>query len=372
VNVLATHVRGLTTAIGVAVVALLIAAAALGLEWGGADPSGVAFAIELAVFLLTFAVLGILIARREPHNPVGWLFCAVPVGVLTGTVTGIYAESGHVGASVIGWFSSWTWLISLLSYALFAPLLFPDGRLPGRRWRFVAWIDAAALAGVFVAAAADLDAIGAPFVVGCVALVPVSLASVVVRYRRAEGTQRLQLRWCVFAACAGFAGFILVSLLASVVEWVQFLYILVYALLPISIAVAMLRYRLYEIDVIIRRTLTYACLVAVLAAVYFAGVTLIGALLRELTGSSGVVAVTVSTLAVALVFQPLRRRIQRGVDHRFFRAGYDASQAVEAFSGRLREEIDLDALSAELLAVVSRTVQPTQSTLWLRPSDGEF
>jgi hypothetical protein len=370
VNVLAAHVRGLTTAIGITVVVLLVTAGALGLEWGGADASGVAFAIELAVFLLIFAVLGILIARREPHNPVGWLFCVVPVGVLTGTVTGIYAESGHPGDSIVGWFSSWTWLIALLSYGLFVPLLFPDGHLPGPRWRFVAWIDAALLVGLFVAASADLDTVGAVFVIGSIALVPVSLASVVVRYRRSEGTQRLQLRWCVFAACAGFVGFIAVSLLASVVEWVQFLYVLVYALLPISIAVAMLRYRLYEIDVIIRRTLTYAGLVAVLAAVYFAGVTLIGALLRELTGSSGVVAVTVSTLAVALAFQPLRRRIQRGVDHRFFRAGYDASQAVEAFSGRLREEIDLDALSAELLAVVGRTVQPAQSTLWLRVPTG--
>jgi hypothetical protein len=374
VDYLAAHVRTLTTAICVAVGVLLAAAAALALGWSadaGTDAAGVAFAIELAFFLIGFTVLGVLIARREPHNAVGWLFCAVPVGVLLGTVSGMYSESGLAGGDAAGWFSSWTWLIALLAYALFVPLLFPDGSVPGPRWRPVAWIDGFLLAGVFVAAAADIEVLGVVFVVAAIALVPVSLASVVVRYRRAESTERLQLRWCVFAVCAAFAGFILVSLLASVVEWVQFLYIFVYALLPIAVAIAMLRYRLYEIDVIIRRTLTYAFLVAALAVVYLGGVTAVGALLRQLTGSSSVLAVTLSTLVVALAFQPLRRRIQRAVDHRFARARYDASQAVEGFSGRLREQIDLDALSAELVAVVRRTVQPSQASLWLRPSEGD-
>jgi hypothetical protein len=371
VDFLAAHVRTLTTAVWVAVLVLLASAAALALKWGDADAAGVAFAVELGLFMLGFTVLGVLIARREPHNAVGWLFCAVPIGVLAGTVSGMYAESGLRGDTVVGWFSTWTWLTALLAYALFVPLLFPDGRLPGRRWRLVGWADGVALLGVFVAAALDIDLLGVIFVVGSIALVPVSLASVVVRYRRAGSTQRLQLRWCVFAVCAGFAGFILVSLLASVVEWVQFLYVFVYALLPMAVGVAMLRYRLYEIDVIIRRTLTYACLVAALAAVYLGGVALAGALLRQLTGSSSVLAVTLSTLVVALAFQPLRRRIQRAVDHRFARARYDANQAVEAFSGRLREQIDLDALSAELVAVVRRTVQPSQTTLWLRPTEGE-
>jgi hypothetical protein len=133
----------------------------------------------------------------------------------------------------------------------------------------------------------------------------------------------------------------------------------------------MLRYRLYDVDVIIRRTLVYACLVAVLAAVYLGGVTLVGALLRTVTGSSGTVAVTVSTLAVAGAFQPLRRRIQRTVDRRFFRSGYDAQAAVAAFSGRLREEIDLDALRDELLDVVARAVHPAHSALWIRPAPVE-
>jgi hypothetical protein len=371
VDFLAAHVRTLTTAVWVAVLVLLASAAALALKWGDADAAGVAFAVELGLFMLGFTVLGVLIARREPHNAVGWLFCAVPIGVLAGTVSGMYAESGLRGDTVVGWFSTWTWLTALLAYALFVPLLFPDGRLPGRRWRLVGCADGVALLGVFVAAALDIDLLGVIFVVGSIALVPVSLASVVVRYRRAGSTQRLQLRWCVFAVCAGFAGFILVSLLASVVEWVQFLYVFVYALLPMAVGVAMLRYRLYEIDVIIRRTLTYACLVAALAAVYLGGVALAGALLRQLTGSSSVLAVTLSTLVVALAFQPLRRRIQRAVDHRFARARYDANQAVDAFSGRLREQIDLDALSAELVAVVRRTVQPSQTTLWLRPTEGE-
>ncbi|HEY2788047.1 MAG TPA: hypothetical protein VGI72_01260 [Gaiellales bacterium] len=138
------------------------------------------------------------------------------------------------------------------------------------------------------------------------------------------------------------------------------------ALIPVSVGVAVLRYRLFEIDVIIRRTLIYAGLVAILAAIYLGGVALIGALLRGLTGSSGTLAVTMSTLAVAAAFHPLREIIQRTVDRRFYRAGYNAQAAVDGFNERLREQIDLDALCDELRSVVNGTVQPTHASIWLR------
>ena len=275
------------------------------------------------------------------------------------------------GDSVAGWFSTWTWLTALLAYALFVPLLFPDGRLPGRRWRVVAWADGVALLGVFVAAAVDVEVLGVIFVVGSIALVPVSLASVVVRYRRRARPSGFSSAGAYSPCAPRSPASSVVSLLASVVEWVQFLYVFVYALLPMAVGVAMLRYRLYEIDVIIRRTLTYACLVAALAIVYLGGVAAVGRPARP----HGLLERARRDLVDAgrrACVQPLRRRIQRAVDHRFSRAMYDADQgAVEAFSGRLREQIDLDALSAELIAVVRRTVQPSQTSLWLRPSDGD-
>jgi hypothetical protein len=192
-------------------------------------------------------------------------------------------------------------------------------------------------------------------------LIPANLASAVVRYRRADGIERLQLREVVFAACATFAGFIVNSVLGGD----STLYTVVYALVPVAVGLAMLRYRLYDVDVVIRRTLTYAALVAVLAAVYLTGVALLGATFRSVTGLSSSFAVTLSTLAVAAAFQPLRRRIQRIVDRRFSRAAYDAQAAVEAFAGELRQQIDLDLLSEHLLATVRETVRPRSASVWL-------
>jgi hypothetical protein len=318
------------------------------------------------------ATLGVLIARREPRNPIGWIFCIAPLLVAVSVATGTYAawaddhNPGAPGAAAADWASTWPWVAGLVAYALLVPLLFPDGRVPTARWTLVLRADLATIAWV-AGLAAFSDSPPAPLVVTTgvlvASLIAAGLASAVVRYRRAGATQRVQIRECVFAACAAFVGFIVISVAAPH----EALYALDYALLPLSVGLAMLRYRLYDVDVIIRRTLVYAVLVAVLAGLYLGGVTLVGALLRTVTGSSGTVAVTVSTLAVAAAFQPLRLRIQRTVDRRFFRSGYDAQGAIAAFSGRLREEIDLDALCRELLQVVAGTVQPAHAGVWLRP-----
>jgi hypothetical protein len=335
------------------------------------DAAGVLNALLFGVVMQGMATLGVLIARREPRNPIGWIFCAAPVLVAVAIATGAYAEWAHdnspgaPGAAVSDWLSSWTWVVGLAAYALLIPVLFPDGRPAGGRWRLLVRSDLAAL-GWIAALAAFTDSPPAPLVVATAALVAAliaaGLASALLRYRRADTTQRLQIRECVFAACTAFVGFFLISVLAPH----EALYALDYALLPLSVGLAMLRYRLYDVDVIIRRTLVYAALVAVLAAVYLAGVTLVGAVMRSLTCSSGTVAVTLSTLLVVGAFQPLRSRIRETVERRFYRSGYDARAAVDAFSGRLREEIDLDALRGELLDVVTRAVHPAHSTLWLR------
>jgi hypothetical protein len=336
------------------------------------DAANVLDAVLFGTVMQGMATLGVLIARREPRNPIGWIFCAVPwlvaVAIAAGTY-GAWSDDRHGGApggAVANWLASWTWVAGLVAYALLVPLLFPDGRIPGPRWRLVLRADLAVI-GLVAAFAAVADSPAAPLVAATGVLVAVlvaaGLASAVVRYRRAGATQRVQIRECLFAAWAAFVGFFAISILAPY----EALYAVDYALLPLSVGLAMLRYRLYDVDVIIRRTLVYAALIAVLVGVYLGGVTLLGALLRTVAGSSGTVAVTVSTLAVAGAFQPLRSRIQRTVDTRFFRSGYDAQGAMATFSARAREQLDLDALCGELLQIVGGTVQPAHAGVWLRP-----
>ena len=362
----------LAAAAWILALALFLAAGLVVAAGTDVNAADVLNAVLFVAVMQGMATLGVLIARREPRNPIGWIFCAAPTMVAISVATGTYAGWAHdnrpdaPGAAVAGWASSWPWVAGLVSYALLVPLLFPDGRPPGLRWRVVLRADLATIA--WVAALAALSGKPpAPLVVATgvlvALLVAAGLASAVGRYRRADATQRVQIRECVFAACSAFAGFFLISIVAPH----EALYALDYALLPLSVGLAMLRYRLYDVDVIIRRTLVYAVLVAALAGVYLGGVTLVGALLRSVTGSSGAVAVTISTLAVAGAFQPLRRRIRRTVDRRFFRSGYDAESAVAAFSARAREELDLDALCGELLQIVTRTVQPAHADVWLRP-----
>ena len=347
-------------------VATLVLLLATGVVVGLGTDLDVASLLDALLFgavMQGMATLERLIARREPRNPIGWIFCAAPALVAVAIATGTYAawaddrHPGAPGAAAADWVSSWTWVAGLAAYALLVPLLFPDGRPPGPRWRHLVRADLVAIAWI-AALAGVSDSPPQPVVVATgvliAVLIAVGLASAVVRYRRAGATQRLQIRECVFAACAAFVGFFAIS----VVSPHEALYALDYALLPLSVGLAMLRYRLYDVDVIIRKTLVYGCLVAVLAAVYVAGATLFGVLLRNLAGSSGTVAVTVSTLAVVGAFQPLRRRIQRIVDRRFYRSGYDAQAAVDAFSGRLREEIDLDALRLELFVRRDGTGSP--------------
>jgi hypothetical protein len=208
-----------------------------------------------------------------------------------------------------------------------------------------------------------------------------SAASLVVRFRRAGMVEREQVKW--LAAAAGVSAWIyLVDLCISVVAggagpepvWRVLLddaFVLSVGLIPVAIGIAVLRYRLYEIDVIIRRTLVYAALVSVLALLYFAIVYGIQAAVRSLSGQSGTLAVTVATLLVAAAFQPLRGRIQRAVDHRFYRGRYDAARTLESFSGRLREQVEIETVSGEVLEVVRQTLQPAHATLWIRPAESE-
>ena len=343
--------------------------------------------IRSAIVAISLAVVGALITTHRPRNPIGWIFCAV--GLTQGLLSFCYEYGSYAlrtapgavpGGRLAFWAATWLWAPGVGLLFTFVPLLFPDGRLPSRRWRPVAWLSSVAIAlncGLPAAllwplrgpALIEYDAgkplqAGQELVLGAALLLLVScgLACVValfVRFHGAHGIERQQLKWFLFAS---------VITVVAVVEGQLESRLLVLPLvvsIPVAVGVAILRYRLYDIDRLINRTLVYGLLTAILGGAYAVGVLVIGQRVSPGDHPSSLV-VAASTLAVAALFQPLRRAIQRLVDRRFNRRRYDAAETIEAFSSRLRDEIDLDTLAAELLTVVHQTVEPTQASLWLR------
>ncbi|HEY7258082.1 MAG TPA: hypothetical protein VH459_03390 [Gaiellales bacterium] len=371
-------------------------------SWSG---GGVWIGLALVVAIVTYPAAGWLVAARRPENPIGWLLLTIGAAwgaAFTSTYSDYTLKLHHdlPGGALVAVVGSAFWLPAIGITGTFLLLLFPDGHLPGRRWRYVAWAGAAAISIALCylifrpgsLADAGYPGVQNPLGIGAlrpvlgagwlailvvVAMMVASAASLVVRYRRARGPERQQIKWLAAAAAGVAAVYAVVVPLGSYVDpssqdtpaWLsaaQSASLLSFGLIPIAIVFAVLRYRLYEIDVIIRRTLVYAVLVAVLAALYLGGVTVVGGLLRTITGGSGAIGVTVSTLAIAAAFQPLRTRIQRAVDHRFYRGRYDAARTLESFSGRLRERVEIEAVSGEVLDVVRQTLQPAHVSLWLR------
>jgi hypothetical protein len=339
-------------------------------------------------------LLGGVIAARRPDNRYGWLWLAVGLVLAVQAFAMAYAAvaqaagpAGPPGLAVAAWAFGLAFT-AFLSLFPFVFLLFPTGRLPSRRWRLWAWAIIAAGAWMLIATAFNpgtaAEGVANPFGVGgwlggifdrvidpglglLVLATAVSALSLLVRFRRARGVERQQLKWFAYAAALlaaflfsqalGLQTFGLVDLLLETLTFAG-----VYA----AIGIAVLRYRLYEIDRLVNRTLVYGTLTALLGLVYAVGVFGLGTLLNP-TGEQSALAVAASALAVAALFQPVRRRVQGLVDRRFNRRRYDAAKTIEAFSARLREQVDLDTLSAELLAVVDRTMEPTTVWLWLRP-----
>jgi hypothetical protein len=361
-------------------------------RWLGSPGEALAALAALVAFQ-GMASLGVLIVRSDAGNRVGWLFCAAPLLMTFGNCAGAYAEFAllrHPGApagAVAGALGA-TWLMGVTLFLSFLVLLFPDGRLPGPRWRPLAWVGGASLAALWVGVLmgpthldAPLQHVRNPLAVSLVGtlqvggvLVPVLMAAgvcgAVVRYRRGGPVEREQLRWFVAAvlAVAVLVGLLLASSAAGV-PTPTFLPLLALCLIPAAVGVAILRYRLYEIDVIVRRTIVYTVLVALLALLYGGGIAAIGWVLRDVAGQSSALAVTLSTLAVAVAFQPLRARIQAAVDRRFARRRYDATAAVAGFSGRLRDQVDLDAIAHDLIDTARQTMQPRTISVWLRGED---
>jgi hypothetical protein len=366
------------------------------LPFGGETDDG--SVIANLVTLLPFSVVGAIIASRQPRNAIGWLFCSVGVTIGLNSFAGDYAEfwlASGFGPDSLGetaaWLSSWSWILLVYVPMSFLLLLFPDGRLPSRRWRPVAWGVALGTAGGVVGYAlragplVDFPHIANPYgvdgpVVGVVGgagsivaagSMVASAVSLIIRLRRAGSVERQQIKWLAYG------GAVMVGILGAgglITLWSVPASIVVMSVsllgLPVFTGIAIVRYRLYDIDLLINRTLVYGALTAMLVLVYLGGVVFLQYLFRTLAGGESQLAVVASTLAIAALFEPLRRRVQVFIDRRFYRRKYDARKTLEAFSTKLRDETDLDALNDDLVGVVRDTMQPAYASLWLRPETG--
>jgi hypothetical protein len=401
---LAWSLAGLTVAIfAVAVVFAILTLIA--------DPSQLAetaggFVIILPFF--SFPVVGVLIASRRPGNWIGWI-CLISglfwTAFFENDASSAYelARTGTVKSSVtLDALTQADWVFPVGLLGIYMILLFPDGRLPSRRWRPFAWFAGAVMVLInvsFVLAPGPLEGhsgVRNPFgleqfpwmtgaAVATVLMLPlcilISAFSLVLRYRRSDQETREQIKWLAFAA--SFVGLTYFGTLASGLLlapesyttnetaplWVslsQLLSYISFAGVPIAIGFAVLKYRLYDIDIIINRALVYGSLTATLVALYFGGIIVLQRTFVFVTGEESTLAVVASTLAIAALFNPLRRRIQVLVDRRFYRRKYDAAKTLEAFSMKLRDETDLDALNDDLVGVVRDTMQPAHVSLWLR------
>jgi hypothetical protein len=347
--------------------------------------------------LLAIGVVGALVAVRRPEHPVGWVLL-IGVAVLTlaglGGEYGAYAllvRPGLPGGAIGAWLTEWIWVPALFVMPALLLLLFPNGRLAGPRWRVAFWLTVGGAPLYVVGSVLNPGKVeGAPFKglpnplgvdalgsitqvvvdVGFAALalsVVLGATSMVLRLRRSKGVERAQLKWVavaagVFALCAvtGVTTVVIIGSLAGAA-----IVVLSFPLIPITAGVVILRHRLYDVDVVIRRTLIYGTVTATLIGTYVALVLGLGVVLKPLTGGSDLV-VAVSTLAVAGLFGPVRSRVQAVVDRRFYRDRYDANLVLERFESRLRTNLDLQAVGAELVGAVDETVQPTHLSLWLR------
>jgi hypothetical protein len=352
--------------------------------------------ILLLLAFLSFPVFGALVASRQPRNAVGWIFIAVGIGIgflVTGeeyAYYGLVRDNEVPGAAVGAWFEQWLWIPSIGILMTFGLLLFPNGRLPSRRWRWLAWGTGLLLAIVSVAGMmeerleghgysvdnpigipglADVEATFGPALLVLAACTLLSAASIVMRFRGSRGDERQQLKLVAFGGCLMIVmllvGDLVDTLLPARVGW---LFPVVLLLFLSSIGVAMLKYRLYDIDVIINRTLVYGALTALLAAAYLGSVLLLQSVIPAADDSD--LTIAGSTLAVAALFRPLRARVQGFIDRRFYRRKVDAQHTLESFSSRLRDDVDLDHLSRDLLGVVRDTMQPEHASLWLRAEAG--
>src|SRR5918995_913756 len=359
--------------------------------------------LDNTVNALFYPTVGAIVASRRPENPVGWLLCLYGLVTSIGYFCAEYAiyallaqPDSLPAAEAMVWIVSWV-LPIMNGLQVFYILLFPTGRLPSRRWRWLGWLTV-----IYVVVGVILGAFSSGALLGILGpiqnplgiegfsniyykaviftmtslLTLAAALAVFIRLRRAIGVERQQIKWFAYAAVATVSAATLAYIIPIVIDtplWFErvgfALNIVSIPAIPIAIGIAILRYRLYDIDILINRTLVYGSLTVMLALVYFGGVTATQAIFRTLTGQQEQpqLAIVVSTLVIAALFTPFRHRIQSFIDRRFYRRKYDARKTLEAFSAKLRDETDLEALNNDLVGVVRETMQPAHVSLWLRP-----
>jgi len=376
-------------------------------SWGGGGTAG---DVVFALTVMTFPFVGLLILRRQPRNTIGWLLMAVGLVWGLGALADNYATYGLLvrpgsvpGPAVVAALNEGSWAPWIGLMGTFLILLYPDGHLPSPRWRPLAWLSGATIVVVtltitFLPGRLEdgpvptlMNPLGSratapvlyvllgiflPLLPLCIVACAVALVR---RFRRSRGVVRQQLKWLATAGAVVALLYLLTMAMTLITEarassgnaagWVTILQAvatLSFVLLPLAIGIAILRHRLYDIDVVVNRALVYGSLTATLAGVYLALVLLLQQVLSPLTAESDL-AVAGSTLTVAALFRPARARFQSLVDRRFYRSRYDAARTLAAFAGRLRHELDVQAVGGDLRAVVSESVQPAHVSLWLRP-----
>jgi hypothetical protein len=366
----------------------------------------------LLVFLpfLAFPIVGALVASKRPSNPIGWicltagLFWMLIVVGDQSTAYNLLNTGSVFGPVMLDALTQSLWVPPVGLLGTFMVMLFPDGRLPSRKWRPLAWFSGAAI--LLASVALDLDPgplphrggirnplgieghpwvqfVEAAFVLLLPLCILASTLSLISRYRHSDKDVRQQIKWLAFAA--SFVGVAYLSVLVTGLLfapdslftegkspiWLSLILnalLISYAGIPTAIGIAILKYRLYDIDILINRTLVYGSLTVTLAAFYLAGVAATQTTFRAITGQEQQpqLAIVISTLVIAALFGPMRRRIQNVIDRRFYRRKYDADKTLAAFGTKLRDEVDLETLTGELVAVVEQTMKPAHASLWLR------
>jgi hypothetical protein len=349
-----------------------------------------------------FSVLGMLIITRLPDNRVGWLMLIIALGAVNPDWLILASlptppTSLSPGLWLIIWLNYWLWIPAIFPILLI-PLHFPTGRPPSRRWNWINWL-AIALALVFMLLAAFLTRIGPAinaewtlpnpigfipddvasptltvWFLGLAMMAIASVISLIIRYRRAQEIERQQIKWLLYVTVLFAITYSVTGMNSDspspLIRALNFLSVPLLLAIPVAIAIAILRYRLYDIDILIRRTLQYSLLTGLLALVYFGGVVLLQSIFHALTGEDSQFAIVISTLGIAALFSPLRLRVQAFIDQRFYRRKYDAEQSLAQFAAIARDEVDQENLTAALLGTVGQAVQPEKVSLWVPKSRG--
>jgi hypothetical protein len=363
-----------------------------------ADPQRGTFAQPWlnVLYSVAFAAVAALILRRDPRHAVGWIFAVVAVTSGAVQVLQEYALLAHSarpplpGGAWAAWLPHWAWFGEIALLMIVLPVIFPTGHPLTTRWRSVLWLAVAAfvLTAASTALAPGRISDATPEFSNPVAIadsptrqllggaapavlfvsIAAAVASLIARFRRARGVERQQMKWLVYALfvlAAAFGASATLFLSGRPSALAEITMALALLLVPVAVGVAILRYRLYDIDVLINRTLVYGATTAAIAATFFIGILTLTQVLRPITQGNEL-AVAASTLVSFALFQPIRRRVQNAVDRRFDRSRYDAAHTLDTFADHLRDEVDLDALRSELLGAVSRTMSPAHASLWLR------